>query len=182
MSISISRAGFGSAIDSGEITDATIVAADLAANSVDSSELVDGSIDTSHFSSNAVSVIHTGVATTSSPTTTSGTYATIAQMTVTADFGGNPCIVLFQGTFEHSVDAATITIGPFLEASAFTGIGDEERFIHQNDANFRAQMSFIWTVTPAAGSKTIDVRWKTSESTATAYLTQRQLIILEMRA
>jgi hypothetical protein len=47
--ISVSRAGFGTSIDSSEITDATIVAADLAANSVDSSELVDGSVDQSHF-------------------------------------------------------------------------------------------------------------------------------------
>jgi len=41
-------------ISSNQITDATISAADLAANSVDSSELVDGSIDTSHLSADAV--------------------------------------------------------------------------------------------------------------------------------
>ena len=41
-------------ISSSQITDATITAADLAANSVDSSELVDGSVDTSHLSADAV--------------------------------------------------------------------------------------------------------------------------------
>jgi hypothetical protein len=41
-------------ISSNQITDATITAADLAANSVDSSELVDGSIDTSHIAADAV--------------------------------------------------------------------------------------------------------------------------------
>jgi hypothetical protein len=41
-------------VTSGGLTDATITAADLAANSVDSSELVDGSIDTSHIGASQV--------------------------------------------------------------------------------------------------------------------------------
>ena len=42
------------AITAAKIADGTIVAADLAANSVDSSELVDGGVDLSHMSVNSI--------------------------------------------------------------------------------------------------------------------------------
>lgn len=124
--------------------------------------------------------LHTTTASTSGPTTTSTANpptTTLSEMSITADFGGNPVIAFFTGTFSHPNDDADIRVA----------IRDAGTVKQQRRARFAPSTSTQGQViaataawTPASGSRTIDVTWSTSLGTATADLLERQLVILEL--
>lgn len=123
--------------------------------------------------------LHTTTATTSGPTTTSGTYATLAQMTVTATFSGSPCIIFFTGNFSHSVAGQFIAIKPQLDGVDVTGT--VIRAVDAPAVNYSFTLAGIWPVTPSQGSHTIDIKWATGAATATGHTDRRKLLILELR-
>jgi hypothetical protein len=124
--------------------------------------------------------LHTTTPTTSDPTTTSTAEpptAILPQMSVTADFGGNPILCLFTG---HMFNATASSIGIAL-ADAGTVIVPTRRDTVLA-ANAAQSLSLIHAFTPPAGSRTINIRWRTSAGTAICGLLRRQLVIVEFRS
>lgn len=138
----------------------------------------DGAVGTTQLAANAATKLHTTTATTSSPTTTSAVAATLAEMTITADFGGNPILVMFSGDFTHSTAGNWILVELF---DAGVSVATTPRGANDASANYQHTMTVTHGYTPAAGSRTLDIRWSTAGATATATLTRRNLSILELR-
>lgn len=131
---------------------------------------------------NAATKLHTATPTTSGPTTTSTAdpmTAVIPEMTITADFGGNVCALVFTGSFSHGSANGTGEI-QFFDATANTNIGQRRSGSHATvGGNFT--VAVVEPYTPAAGSRTINVRWRTGAGTLTATTLRRSFLILELR-
>lgn len=100
------------------------------------------------------------VGTTSSPTTTSSTYAVIPEMTQTITTKGNKVLIVFSGSFDFSTYVAGLNA---LILAVFRD-GTQLSVDLQNNlgnASFDAALTAItWVDSPAAGSHTFDVRWR----------------------
>lgn len=127
----------------------------------------------------AATKLHTTTPTTSSPATTSTTPVALAQMSVTADFGGNPVQAMFTGEFANNTSGHFVSIVLF---DAGVQLGNTNRLEHVAAANQSVTLALIHAYTPAAGSRTLDIRWFVSGGTATNNLLRRQLSILELRS
>lgn len=123
--------------------------------------------------------LRSAVGTTSSPTTASTAdpmTAVIPEMTITADFAGHPILAIFTCHFQHSAASVNIDIEMY---DAGTRLPDTRRLGAVTAAAGSTELSIGYMYTPAAGSRTIDVRWRTGSGTITAGTTRRQLIIVQ---
>ena len=121
--------------------------------------------------------------TTSGPTTTSATFAAaIAEMTVTItpSSASNRIYVKFDSAFTHSQNNANIDIAVFVDGVAQPNCQRG----HQVGATTprRATLGIICDFTLSAVSHTIEIRWRTTNATATAELLYRTLIVEELAA
>lgn len=120
---------------------------------------------------------HVATPTTSNPTTVSTTMVALAEMAVTADFRGNPVVAMFTGHFNNN------SAGGYAECQLFdagVAIVDSLRSGMSETVNGAIPLSMIWAFTPAAGSRTLDVRWLVNAGTGTAVLKRRQFVVLEL--
>lgn len=124
-------------------------------------------------------------ATTSAPTTTSATYVTIPEMTVTLTSHGGSLMCRFLGAFNvQSNDDFTLAI--FLDGVEVTASDQRVSFFGGSILGLTpAQInsgpgSCVALVSASAASHTITARWKVAAGTARAILTQRQLIVHEI--
>lgn len=143
-------------------------------------DIQDGAVGTDQLAANAATKLYTTTATTSGPTTASTASpasAVIPEMTITADFGGNPIEVRFNGEFQQS-GANSNQIEIFDAGSA---VATTARVVTFPGASSSSIMTVVHAYTPAAGSRAIEIRWRVNAGTATAITTRRQLSILELR-
>lgn len=122
--------------------------------------------------------LHIATATTSGPTRANNDYTTgtpvLQEMTLTRDFGTSLILVLFAGTFTHTVAGTAITAAIF-----HNGVQRVNSEMSEGAAAAGEQLVLIDAFTPGAGLKTTEVRWR-SVATATAVSTRRVMAILEV--
>lgn len=127
------------------------------------------------------------VGSTSSPTTTSGTFATLSEMTVTLTTTGGPVMVSFNGTFSlQSGDDFDISI--FVDGSEQAASRRRQQMtgasgllgLLPGSMGGAPGTTEAWVTGLSAGSHTFTLRWRANAGTGRAYLTQRQLICREM--
>ncbi len=135
----IGRKGATSPLNSGDIPDGIIIAADLAPNSVDSSELVDGSVDNSHLADDAVGtdelandvVINTSGSITTTGALSSATLTTTGNITMGDDtsigISDSDERIEFDGAGDISVMGANLGIG--------TNVPDDLLHIYKGDSS-----------------------------------------------
>jgi hypothetical protein len=168
------------AITGAKVAGNTLTSVNIDADSINQSELGPNSVGTPEIIANAVTKLHFTTPTTSAPTTTSTSFVVLPEMTITADFGGNELLIIFTGTFQQSANASVVAVGihdggTVIEAGART----EHNFPNSGRPT---PFSIVRRYAPAAGSRTIDVRWAVSGgTTGTNLTTQRQLLVLELR-
>lgn len=117
------------------------------------------------------------LATTSSPTTTSATFAVIPEMTSTITTKGNKITTIFTGTIANNTAATSGFIAVFADGVQISpSISFMSAIIGAESV-----ISIVWLDSPSAASHTYDVRWK-SNGTArlTAIGTSRTLQVVEL--
>lgn len=147
---------------------------------VGSDQLEDGAVATAKLAVGAATVIHSAVGSTSGPTTTSTAdpmTAVLPQMTITADFGGNPVLVFCSVSVNNSSAGASTRLAVYDDAAEVAS----SRRVAASNGTDTTTVALITAFTPAAGSRTISVRWHVAAGTATANGVNRQLIIVEVR-
>lgn len=148
----------GSAGTEARLVRAPIVTTDIAADAVTQSEF------------------KTGV--TANPTTTSTVYVDMPDMEVTLTTVGGDLLVWFVAALAHS------TVGNYIQFSARLDAGVEPgaMLIHQNVATHHQTAALVWRFRPvAAGAHVVRIRWLTNAGTATAYSSQRYLLVQEAK-
>lgn len=141
----------------------------------------DGAVGTTQLAANAATKLHTTTASTDGPTqtnTTSATATVLSEMTVTADFGGNPVLIIFTGQFSSDTANTFVAVELF---DAGTAVATALRAPNPSAANEHFEISLTHGYTPATGSRTLQIRWWTGAGTATSLSTRRNLAILELR-
>lgn len=116
------------------------------------------------------------VGTTSGPTTTSASYATLEEMTVTLTTTGGQLECVFEGTFLHSTPAASVFVCFRLDSGSNTA---ERQFHAVAAAHAQVRTTHHTFTGVSAGSHTVIVRWLTSAATATAVGVERSLRVRE---
>lgn len=117
------------------------------------------------------------VGTTSGPTTTSATFATLAEMSVTVTTTGGNLLINFAGNFNVlRNDDARLQV--FVDGTA---LGPEYTLTNANNdiGIFMAAINELKTGL-AAGSHTVTLQWRRVGGTARAYLVNRTLIVSEV--
>lgn len=117
---------------------------------------------------------HAGVA--GAPTTTSGTYAVLADLTATRAFTGRPVLVAWVAALRHSAAAANVATQAFLD-----GVAVSKEFAQQLVTAGANELAVGMAVfTPTVGSHTVDIRWKTtSAGTLTSDSDSRTMVVIE---
>lgn len=134
-------------------------------------------LDSQQLQVGAATKLHSAQGSTLAPTTTSTANpptVVLNEMTITADFGGNPIVILFTGLFNNT--AGNTTRICLHDLTAGTDIEFNRSTVAATDTLVQIQ-----PYTPAAGTRTIQVRWSTSAGTATAAGVNRTLVIVELR-
>lgn len=114
--------------------------------------------------------IASAVGTTASPNQGSSTYAVVPEMSITANFKGNPVLLNFSGTFlitGSGSGAFQNKFAIFKDGSQLTQ--DYGSDIPTDELNFNFGVAITFIDTPTAGSHTYDVRWAYS-GVGTAHL------------
>lgn len=108
---------------------------------------------------------------------------TIPGMSIAADFGGNPLMIFYGGTFYQPAGSGTIAIRTALYdgSTEIATLGDSRRQISAATNAARQVIDATYFYTPPAGSRTISYRWNVSSGTAQNDSKQRHLIIVELR-
>lgn len=110
------------------------------------------------------------------PTTTSSTYATVTNLTVTKTFRARPVLVAWTIAMSHSVNAANVATQAFVDGAAVSKEYPQQ--LVTAGANELAVGMAVFT--PTAASHTLDIRWKTtSAGTLTGNSDSRVMIVLE---
>lgn len=117
------------------------------------------------------------VGTTSAPTTSSGTPATIPEMTKTITTRGGNLLAIFQGQFFHSALAGSATLGFTLDGGAQVATSSWQDPVSNDSAILVIKHLFV---NVAPGSHTVLVQWATSGAMLTAATTLRELTLIEM--
>jgi hypothetical protein len=126
------------------------------------------------------------VGTTSGPTTTSGSFVTIPEMTLTANFSGGPVICWFLGNFQSSttptsyLDTAILLDGGYPDGSHDWTLTAIPAGITTSGGTVVFPFARTDVFTPSAGSHTISMTWLTGGGTATTYGQRRSLMILQL--
>jgi len=111
------------------------------------------------------------------PTTSSSTYAVIAEMTQTITTKGNKVIVIFSITILSGFDNTQINFQIFKDGSA---LSDEYEFVYNVSGTNIATFGFSFLDSPTAASHTYDVRWHGTGQTITALRLARRLQVVEL--
>jgi hypothetical protein len=115
---------------------------------------------------------------TGSPTTTSGTDATIAEMTLSVTSTGGIWIIDFSGIFRHSDTTNNSTVMIRIDGAEK---GQSYRDFVAMASGKNISIHTMWMGAIPAGSATITVSWSTGGGTLTAYSTKRQLRAFELK-
>lgn len=135
-------------------------------------------VPTAGLATNAVTQNGFAQGSTVAPTTTSASYADLADMSVTLSTTGGDLMVWFTGTFTHSTPSNSITVAISLDGAAEVGPMNTYPPI----ANYQQNVAVVYRFSaPSTASHTIKVRWATSGATATAVSTLRQLFVMEVK-
>jgi hypothetical protein len=113
--------------------------------------------------------------TTSGPTTVSTSYADVPEMTVTLVTEGGSVIVVAQISFNHS--AGSVAVNFALSQDGAAEVFDVN--LTTVAAGFAQQAVVVGHFTPAAGSHTWKMRWKTGSGTLAGLVLQRSMFALE---
>lgn len=146
-------------------------------------EAIDGRfpVATQNIAANAVTAINVAAGSTSAPTTNSTAdpmTATIPEMTITADFAGDPIVVLFSGQFSHDTSAALTEIALYEGSNE---LANTRRGATAHAINAVFTLGTMYSYTPTTGSKTITVKWHVGSGVATASSTNRHLTIIRLK-
>jgi hypothetical protein len=117
---------------------------------------------------------------TSGPTTASGTYAVIPEMTITVTTKGNDILLLFSIVLASSVPGYQYAMAFFRDGAM---IGPEFDGGNTMTAGNFLQIPFAQSFldnTAAAGSHTYDVRWKATSGTVVSVALQRTFQLVEL--
>jgi hypothetical protein len=133
---------------------------------------------TADIAANAVSQAGYAAGATSGPTTTSGSYVDLTDMSVTLTTTGGDLLVWFSSAVTHTTGGQYIFLGLQLDAGGMVA----DRNIQAPAAGYAAVISTFHRFTGvSAGSHTVKGRWLTQSATATANTTQRGLLVLELK-
>ena len=120
---------------------------------------------------------------TSGPTTTSGTFSLLPEMTITANTNGGDVLLMFQGAFNLQINDDLI-ISPFVDSVEISTthrirLAIVAGILSSVEVTMVGSINVLATGL-SAGSHTFDIRWLASGGTARAYLTQRVFNIVEV--
>ena len=163
-----------------QITDLAVTNGKLAADAVTTDKILDGTIATGDLAANAVTQVGVAAPTTSAPTIASGTYATLAEMSVTLTTVGGPLLVYFDCVWYGDAANREVTFGVALDGAA--EVHDRPQFDATGAVFRNSALVHLFTGVSAA-SHTITGRWKRSSGagTITANTTQRALYVVELK-
>lgn len=165
-------------VGTAELTDGNVTLAKLASNSVDGSKIVDGSVGTAEIAANAVTQLGFAVGTTANPTTTSGIYVDLPEMTVTLTTAGGDLLVWCNGAFLHNTLSATTTLALSLDGAAEVAIREFSEMVANNIFQMVCMHRFTGV---SAASHTVKGRWQTGAGQATARSTERSILVMEVK-
>lgn len=135
-------------------------------------------IITAMLAANAVTQNGFAAGATGTQTTTSGSYADLAEMSVTLTTTGGDLLVFFLGAFAHSTLGAATVTALKLDAAAEVGAFS----LNANVATYTFLMANIRRFTGvSAASHTVKVRWLTNAATASANGSDRYLLVVELK-
>lgn len=123
------------------------------------------------------------VPTTSGPTIASGTFATIAEMSVKGNFSGVPVRVSFAGVFYNGTVNDELTVKVQVDGANPTGISDPGMLINMPIANNGVSVALNLVLpSTAAGFHTVTIAWARSNGSGTWNATQlkRQMVVEEI--
>jgi hypothetical protein len=164
---------FASLIPSGTITSAMI-----ADGTITSTDIADGTIQTADLAGNAITQILAANGSTSNPTTSSGSFVDMTDMTVSGTFAGGVVLVWIFAAVSNSTAGAYVQLGLQLDAGADALLALQMSAI----ANALGVISAFAFLGNQSGAHTIKGRWATfSGGTATANGTSRRMLVVEVK-
>ena len=155
----------------------TIQTADIADSQVTTAKIADLNVTTGKLAANSVTQSGYVEGSTSGPTTTSSSYADLAEMSVTLTTTGGDLLVDFDAGAYASTGGLTATFAISLDGASEVHIRD---YNLGSSAVTPLSLHHRFTSVSAA-SHTVKIRWKTSGGTITAFGTQRSLRVVELK-
>lgn len=144
---------------------------------IQTADIDDLQVTTAKITADAVTLRTHAVGSTSGPTTDSGSYADLEEMSCTIAGTGGDIEAEFSGLFTHSVNGNWVAIGFSLDG----GAEEFTQLVHIPSAGLNVPVSLIGRWQTGVGSHTVKVRWCTQAATATAYATSRVLRVKELK-
>jgi hypothetical protein len=136
-----------------------------------------GQVATGDVAANAVTQLGAATGSTSGPTTTSASYADLANMSVTLTAVGGDLVCHFSGSF-FNTNAFNADIGLSLDGAAEVAV----RTVSLAAGSLASVVAITYVFAGvSAASHTVKVRWKTGGGTLTALGTQRDLTVWERK-
>lgn len=135
-------------------------------------------VATPDIAANAATQRGSAVGSTSNPTTTSGTYVDMTDMSVTLTTTGGDLVVWFSGTIQNSTSGQGVKVALSLDGAAEVGAGTFVTAAASQQAVIALVHRFA---APSAASHTVKVRWFVSGGTGTAVGIDRELIVQEQK-
>lgn len=122
--------------------------------------------------------VHQAIGVTNGPTTTSGTYVDLTDMSITMITNDSPVEIIFTGTFSHSTAGPRVNVILDIDGTDKTASG---RRTESAVADGTFGLSLNWLENLSAGSHTFKIQWLTTAATATAYGIERVLTVKELK-
>jgi hypothetical protein len=151
---------------------------DIAADAVRTAAILDGVVTTPKLAAAAVTQNGHADGSSSGPTTTSGLFVDMTDMSVTLTTVGGDLLVWFDGSFSQSTSGQGVFVGLRLDSGSDVA-GVRHNFQHTSQDVFIGTHHRFTGV--AAGSHTVKARWSVSGGQGTATSTERHLTVLEVK-
>ena len=156
-----------------------LITAQIADNAVTLAKMADDAVGTAELVDNAVTQTTVPTATTSDPTTASGTYATLAEMSasLTTQASGQ-LLCHFDGSFYADAAAREVVV-----AFALDGAAEVHEVVLDLGLSITPLAAMHLFTGLSAAAHTVTVRWKrgSAAGTITNYGTRRYLLLLELK-
>ncbi len=187
--IAYSKLNLAASITSADIVQQTITggtsgaASDIGTNTIAGSagalnNILAQSISTADLALNSITQRTSAVGSSSSPTTTSGTYVDMTDMSVTLTTTGGDLLVWFAGTIQNSTSGQGVKAALSLDGAAEV---NGATFVTAA-ANQQASLALVHRfAAPSSASHTVKVRWFVSGGTGTAVGTDRSVVMQEVK-
>lgn len=163
------------AVIAGKIAAGGVVAGNIAAGGISASnQFAAGVVNTAAVAANAITQLGYAVGSTSGPTTTSGSFVDIPEMSVTLTTAGGDLLAIMSITVANSTNNI-YGVALSLDGGAAT----QER--NGSDTDTKTLMTVHRFTGVSAASHTVKGRWFTSGGTLTADATKRSLLLVEVK-